>query len=250
MNKKVSDLIASGDLEEYLLGTLPHHKAKEIEQYLVLYPALKTHFKELENQLEAFSNAYKKTPNAALKTSINRQVKRIDRLAKWSWGAMAVSLLVFLSATLYLYEENKKLSEKQLLTDLKITQFSQSFSAQLEEMRKQYIVLNNPQTKVIHLSQQWHENTVKLTAYINAEKRMGYLEFNALPKLPENKCYQLWYERNGIKQSIGILPETIEQQLIAIPYKEKAVGYLSIENKPGNRNPKAKNALLRNIPLG
>jgi hypothetical protein len=34
-----------------------------------------------------------------------------------------------------------------------------------------------------------------------------------------------------------------------LPYKKNAIAYLSIEDRPGNLNPKAKKAIV-NIPIG
>ena len=56
----------------------------------------------------------------------------------------------------------------------------------------------------------------------------------SLPKLPEEKCYQMWAELQGKMVSLGILSET-DRQLKSIPYTENALGLnITIEPKGGN----------------
>lgn len=250
MQNKINNIINSGDLEAYLLGDLDAVQTKKIEQYITLYPEVKKAFDQLQLQLESFSNTYRKTPPTQLKDSIEKQIRRIDRFTRFSWIAVAASILVFFGTSFFMFQENQKLEAQQQLVDTQIGKLTQSFDNQLEELRNQFILLNSPKTKKIILDSHLEEKELKLIAYINSKKRLSYLQFDSLPELPKNKCYQLWIERNGSKQSIGILPATVsENLLIRLPYKKNAVAYLSIEDRPGNLNPKAKKAIV-NIPIG
>lgn len=58
---------------------------------------------------------------------------------------------------------------------------------------------------------------------------MGFLQFDNLPNLPDNKCFQIWVSRNGIIENIGVLSKIDKQQLIQIPFKEKGIIYITIE---------------------
>ena len=85
MEENTAAIIASGDLELYVSGSLDPQEALRIESLIENNPDLKAHLDLLENNLLEFSSQYKKAPVKSLKANIERQVKRIERLAKFSW---------------------------------------------------------------------------------------------------------------------------------------------------------------------
>ena len=249
MQEKVKSIIESGDLEAYLLGELNSEESKKIAQYIQIYPEVRSAFELLEIQLESFSNTYKKNPPKSLMANVEKQIKHIQRFTRFSWLAVAVSIATLIGTAIFMIQENSRSEKQQRLVDTQIEKLTQSFDSQLADLRNQFIVLNSPETKTVVIASQFGEQNFSLTAYINPQKRLSYLQIDSLPPIPAGKCYQLWIERNGSKQSIGILPELIKESLfIPLPYKEKATAYLTIENSPGNLNPKAKNAIV-NIPI-
>ncbi|MCW1953848.1 MAG: anti-sigma factor [Flavobacteriia bacterium] len=249
MQSNTKEIIESGDLEAYLLGDLSDKEAEKIRKYIHLYPEVKEAYVLLEKQLESYTKAYKKTPSKDLQSRIERQIHAMQRFTRFSWLAIGMSLLIFMASAYYVVQENKELAVKQGIVDSQIENLQLSFDSQLNELRSQFILLNSPQTRTITLNQLLENQSLKIKAYINSKERMSYIEVLRLPQLPEGKCYMLWTERNGSKESVGILPDSIQEHFfIPIPFKEKATAYITIENKPGNLNPKA-NAALFKIPI-
>jgi anti-sigma-K factor RskA len=118
---------------------------------------------------------------------------------------------------------------------------------QLEDVRNQFIVLNNPQTKKYNVNGNRKAKELKAVAYINPVKKLSYINVSKLPNLPENQCFQMWAEVNGEMLNLGIIQEaTNGQNLMALPYAENAVSYITIEPEGGNLNPTVDN-IVANI---
>lgn len=245
----MASIIASGDLELYVLGTLDPEETIKIEQLIQKHPELSTHVSHLEHNLLEFSNQYKKAPVKSLKEKIENQVKRIERLAKFSWVSIAVSVVVFLLTTVYVVRETSRMKTQQSAVNNQIKELTNNFDQKLEDLRNQFIVLQSPQTKKQDHESSYDQVSFSFSSYLNKEKRLGFLQFNNLPELPVNQCFQLWISRNGTKEIIGILSKIEAEQFIQVPFKERGIIHITIEEKPGNPNPDSKAALV-NIPIG
>ena len=78
-------------------------------------------------------------------------------------------------------------------------------------------------------------------------KKLSYINVSKLPHIPESQCFQMWAEVNGKMINLGIIEEAGDQQkLMALPYAENAVGYITIEQKGGNHAPSVEN-IVANI---
>ena len=249
MEENTAAIIASGDLELYVSGSLDPQEALRIESLIENNPDLKAHLDLLENNLLEFSSQYKKAPVKSLKANIERQVKRIERLAKFSWVSIVLAIVVFLMTALYVLQETKRMRTQQSVVNDQIKELTTNFDQKLEDLRNQFIVLQSPQTEKKEHESKYNQVSFNFSSYLNKEKRLGFLQFDNLPNLPDNKCFQIWVSRNGIIENIGVLSKIDKQQLIQIPFKEKGIIYITIEEKPGNPNPKPKESIA-NIPIG
>ena len=249
MEEHTAAIIASGDLELYVSGSLDPQEALRIESLIENNPHIKAHIDLLESHLLEFSAQYKKTPVKSLKANIERQVKRIERLAKFSWASIVLAVVVFLMTSLYVFKETKRMRTQQSIVNDQIKELTTDFDQKLEDLRNQFIVLQSPQTEKKEHESQYNEVSFNFSSYLNKEKRLGFLQFDNLPKLPESMCFQIWVSRNGVKENIGILSKIDKQQLIQIPFKEKGTIHITIEEKPGNPNPDPKASIV-NIPIG
>ena len=123
----------------------------------------------------------------------------------------------------------------------------ENMNDQLEDFRNQFIVLNNPSTKKYNVNGNKKAQELKAVAYINPVKKLSYINVSKLPNLPEDQCFQMWAEVNGEMINLGIIQEATEKdKLMAMPYAENAVGYITIEPKGGNVTPTVEN-IVANI---
>ena len=156
MEENTAAIIASGDLELYVSGSLDPQEALRIENLIDKNPYLKAHLDILEKNLLEFSAQYKKTPVKSLKANIERQVKRIERLAKFSWASIVLAIVVFLMTALYVLQETKRMRTQQSMVNDQIKELTTDFDQKLEDLRNQFIVLQSPQTeKKDYKSNKW-----------------------------------------------------------------------------------------------
>jgi len=164
-------------------------------------------------------------------------------------GFYCVSNCGFLMTALYVLQETKRMRTQQSVVNDQIKELTTNFDQKLEDLRNQFIVLQSPQTEKKEHESKYNQVSFNFSSYLNKEKRLGFLQFDNLPNLPDNKCFQIWVSRNGIIENIGVLSKIDKQQLIQIPFKEKGIIHITIEEKPGNPNPNPKESIA-NIPIG
>ncbi|MFT6931246.1 MAG: anti-sigma-K factor RskA, partial [Sediminicola sp.] len=88
---------------------------------------------------------------------------------------------------------------------------------------------------------------LKAIAYINPVKKLSFINVRNLPLLPEDKCFQMWAEVNGEMVNLGVIKEiTDKDKMLALPYADNAIGYITIEQKGGNMAPTVEN-IVANI---
>jgi hypothetical protein len=113
---------------------------------------------------------------------------------------------------------------------------------QLEDVRNQFIVLNNPETRKFMVNGNKKARELKAIAYVNPVKKLSYINVRKLPDLPEDKDYQMWAEVNGEMVNLGILRNIgNNDKLLALPYGEKGISYITVEQKGGNSTPTVQN---------
>ncbi len=118
---------------------------------------------------------------------------------------------------------------------------------QLEDVRNQFIVLNNPQTKKYLVNGNKKAKDLKAVAYVNPVKKLSYINVRNLPNLPENQCYQMWAEVNGEMVNLGVINSLDNKdKLRPLPYAENAISYITIESQGGTDTPTVKN-IVANI---
>src|SRR5690606_35167744 len=133
------------------------------------------------------------------------------------------------------------------LVNNKIKYLESNMMDQLEDMRNQFIVLNNPDTKRIEVRGKAEGKDLKAITYINPVKKLSYINMANVPELPEDKCFQMWAEVNGELVNLGVIKQFKDKEkLLALPYSDHAIGYITVEPQGGNSTPSVDN-IVANI---
>ncbi|MEX0274861.1 MAG: anti-sigma factor [Flavobacteriaceae bacterium] len=245
MKNKIKVFLDSDLLEKYLLGDTNDQETLQVERYIAMYPEVRQTYNELQDNLEAYAKMHAISPPEGLKELIVDRIRREKRnRAKFFKYAIAASVaaLLFAGASYFFYNQNKSLQEENQMVNNKIKVLEQNMKVQLEDVRNQFIVLNNPATKKVSVRGNKKARELKAVAYINPVKKLSYINVSHLPKLPEDQCYQMWAEVNGELVNLGIIRESAgEDKLMALPYADNAVSYITIEPDGGNPNPTVEN---------
>lgn len=250
MKDKIKIFLDTDLLEKYLLGATTNEEAHQVERYIAMYPEVRKTYDELQENLEAYAKLHAiKTPEH-LKTIIQARIKNEQRgSSKFIRYAVAASIAAFIFAgsTYFFYDQNKSLQEENTLVTNKIKDLEFDMKVQLEDIRNQYIVLNNPNTKKYSVMGNRKAKELKAVAYVNPVKKLSYINVSHLPQLPENQCFQMWAEVNGKMVNLGVIKQFDDKEkLFALPYDKDAIGYITIEPKGGNTTPTVQN-IVANI---
>jgi len=250
MKEKIKIFLESDLLEKYLLGNTTEIETLRVEQYIAMYPEVRNTYNELQENLETFAKLHSIKSPEGLKEKIVARI-RSERSGRKKFFRYAIAAsfaaVMFASASYFFYNQNQNLQEENIVVSNKIKLLEADMKQQLEDVRNQFIVLNNPQTKKYNVNGNRKAKELKAVAYINPVKKLSYINVSKLPNLPENQCYQMWAEVNGEMLNLGIIQEASNSQnLMALPYAENAVSYITIEPEGGNQNPTVDN-IVANI---
>jgi len=251
MKEKIKIFLDSDLLEKYLLGTTTKQEAFQVERYIAMYPEVRETFDELQDNLEEFAKLHAIKAPEGLKEKILARIKAENygrkRFFKYAIAA-SFAALMFAGASYFFWNQNQSLQEQNTIVTNEIHDLKENMREQLEDVRNQFIVLNNPQTKKYNVKGNKKAKDLKAVAYINPVKKLSYINVSNLPNLPESQCFQMWAEVNGEMINLGIIKEEAagQEKLMALPYAEKAIGYITIEPRGGNETPTVEN-IVANI---
>ncbi len=250
MKDKIKDFLETDLLENYLLGTTTELEKQKVERYIAMHPEVRKTYNKLQENLEEFAKSYAlKTPEGLkdkIITTIKAQNKTKKKFMSYAIAASFVAFL-FAVATYFFYNENKNLQEENSVVTNQIKLLEADMKERLEDVRNQFIVLNNPQTKKFKVRGNNKGKDLKAVAYVNPVKKLSYINLQNLPNLAEGECLQMWAEVNGEMINLGIIKDAgNKDNLLALPYGENAVGYITIEPEGGNETPTVDN-IVANI---
>lgn len=245
MKEKIRIFLDTDLLEKYLLGNTTTEESLQVERYIAMYPEVSKTYDELQENLEEFAKLHAiKTPEGLKERIIARiRGERIGRKKFFRYAiAASFAAFIFAGASFFFWDQNQTLQEENSVVSTQIEDLQKSMTQQLEDMRNQFIVLNNPRTRKYNVNGNLKAKELKAVAYINPVKKLSYINVSKLPNLPEDQCFQMWAEVNGEMVNLGIIEEAQDKdKLMALPYGKNAISYITIEPKGGNQSPTIEN---------
>ena len=245
MKEKVKIFLESDILEKYLVGDTTKEESQKAERYIAMHPEVRETYDTLQKNLETFARMYAKTTPEGLKELILSSAKKEKMLSKRFYRyavAASVAIMIFAGSSFFFWNQNKNLQEENALVTNKIKYLEDNMKDQLADMRNQFIVLNNPATKKLEVKGKREGKELKAIAYVNPVKKLSYINVSNVPQLPENKCFQMWAEVNGELVNLGVIKQFDDKdKLLALPYADNAIGYITIEPEGGNTAPSVDN---------
>ncbi|VAW12356.1 FIG111991: hypothetical protein [hydrothermal vent metagenome] len=250
MKEKIKIFLGADFLEKYLMGNTSNEESLQVERYIAMYPKVKESFDELQENLEAFAKIHAiKTPEG-LKEKIIARIRgeRSGRKRFFRYViAASIAACMFASASFFFWNQNQSLQQENTVVSNKIKDLEKDIKAQLEDVRNQFIVMQNPQTKKFTVKGNKKAKELKAVVYFNPVKKLSYINVSKLPNLPENQCFQMWAEVNGEMLNLGVVKEAQGQNILtALPFGENALSYITIEPEGGNHTPTVEN-IVANI---
>lgn len=245
MKEKIREFLEGDQLEQYLLGSSSTEDALKVERYIALYPEVREAYEELQENLEIYARLHSKKAPENLKEEILRNIRQLQRKRStfFRFGvAASVAAIICLGIIGVIWQQNQNLTKENEMVQSQIRNLEMDMKLQLEDIRNQYIVLNNPNTRKFNVRGNRMAQELKAVAYINPIKKLSYINVQHLPQLPEDQCYQMWAEVNGEMVNLGVINKGFDkEQLLALPYGDQAISYITIEPEGGKNSPTVKN---------
>ncbi len=254
MKKDIEKILESDLLERYLMGSTSDQETIQIEHYISKYDEIRDSYEELQHNLENYARSFAvKTPKGLKEDILSHIIpeKEHSQRIPWYYVAASVAAIVFCTSTIILWSQNNLLVKENNIVSGEIIGLKQDVlvtNTKLDDIKNQFVVLNNPETQKYVLRGNQRAKKLKTVAYINPVERLSMINVVSLPDLPEEQVYQMWANVNGELVNLGVLKRN-ENELSAIPFKENATSYnITIEPKGGNERATVEN-LVANISL-
>ena len=256
----VQEYIESGIIESYVMGLASEPERAEFERLCTLHPELLAARKKFEERLEGYAseNAVIPPPEVKVKVleAIGRPASRAEISSippkivtmsneKGTAGTpfmlrlvAAASIILFL-ATGYLYyqtkQENKDLADTndRLKTSLDTTK-----NVLDRIVKEQADVVSNPNVTVVNMVGTTVAPKSSANIYWDSASSNVYLVVKNMPKLPDDKQYQLWALIDSKPKDLGVFDATDSKVILQMKNTQKAQAFaITIQQKGGSPSP-------------
>lgn len=223
----INEVISSGLLESYVLGTASAEEIAMINKLCKEHPSLIKEIEAIEESLMNFSAQVAPPLKTDLKTKIashltfdaeESPVAKVisiknetnSRLNLYKLG-IAASLLLFMTSLMYNVQLNHKLSK--MSGELAELSASKSYMADQMNVQQTSIVtmnmelqiLANPEVKTVALKGMNALDKKSAMVHMNMATNEVYFNASLLPPTPDAKQYQLWAIVDGKPVDIGMI---------------------------------------------
>ncbi len=245
----IQKYIASGIIEQYVLGLTSEEEGTAVEQAAAQYPEIQQHIEELRNSIEQYALAHAITPPSGLKNKVLQSVDPSRAPVEtptipskkgipfWLGGVLTAAFLTAAIMAGMFYWNNQSQQEK--LDQLKTEMATLQENCDLLKNSNQQIIaaLKDPNTKHIHLRGTAVSPESLVVAFWNENDEEAYLNVINLPNPPEKHQYQLWADIDGKMVSMGVL-DLKGDEVLSIPFMAQAESLnITLEPEGGSEHP-------------
>ena len=229
----VTEYIASGILESYVMGAVSDQERREVECLSSIYPDIRRELDQLSETLENYALLHSVEPPASIKSKLLAQLDfekpvqetivrpmPVERTssptfrATWIVAAsMGLLLLLFSFFLLNQLRTNQK-TLASVQTD------NGTLQAQMRQLRDQknqdqerLAVLQRAGMRVIELRGNEKAPSGDMLVYWNTQTKQISVDVKSLPKLPAGQQYQLWSMVGGKPVDAGVFDADGSTQL-------------------------------------
>ena len=242
--------IASGILEQYVLGKLNAQQAAEVEQYAAQYPEIKAEIEAIELALEEYALLHGQTPPPGVLSTILQTLGERGTYAQPKGSSsnrtlLAVAWALFFVAALgwlYAYQQNRHQGDTiaDLSSELNTLETScDSVQREKEQLEQELQFLRQPTTQSTIMEGTELSPEAIAAVFSNPATQETRLDAGNLPVPPSGQQYQLWAIVDGNPVSMGVFEVQSDRQgLQSVPYIENAQAFaITLEPRGGSETP-------------
>ncbi|PWJ59614.1 anti-sigma-K factor rskA [Dyadobacter jejuensis] len=260
--------IASGIIEDYVLGTASEQEKQEVACMSHIYPEIKEEVLRMEEAMEAYALKHQKAPSKQLKanifakmdfdngpgteestdakiipldkgnTPIEHNVEKDAQVAstrpKWTKMAVAAGLVLALLAGWAAYQlkalngANSDMAERMERMEVEL-----AYNSALADLYR------DPSYKMVRLVGLEKSPESSVSAFWNDSSQEVVLDVQKLPAVPAGKQYQLWSIVDGVPVDMGVLDSDFDKKILKVKKTKPGTSAFAItlEQEGGSPTP-------------
>lgn len=249
-----NEYIASGIIEQYVLGNVSPQEKKEVECMSHIYPEIQQELIQVQQALEGFAmdNAievpkhvkqnifkqidedlkqHKPQTEPTKVVSINKEQATSSSINYKKYLAAASVIFIVAMAAMFITLNNKN-KENQYAANSKIQTLEKDLADTKNQLQQQSFVNNNYYV----LQGNAKAPNKSLTVIWNKQTGNVYVNNVSLPQTPSNKQYQLWGLKDGKPIDLGVFDVNNSLQTMKNIQGIQAFA-VTLENKGGSPTP-------------
>jgi anti-sigma-K factor RskA len=225
----IHEIIESGSLELYVMGSLPPHEMKEIDELRKTHPELNDEIKRIEDAMIAYADSHAIKPKEELKEKIaeklefsvnlDMQAEMVDSISIQIPGiyryaaAAAIAVIIALGIGTFYFQHQYSAASNQLiaLQNEKSVLANQVkyLTGESEKAKGELAVALKPGNRKLALLPVGNGMVppeTRAVVYWDTTSGATYVSIANLPVIPANKQYQLWAKlTNNQIVSLGVI---------------------------------------------
>ena len=257
----IQEYISSGIIQAYVLGILSREEQLEFEKLAAIHPELQQAREAFEMDLEQHAMANGVKPPDRVKgrfleaireesrnTSSLNPTKIITmenekvpvRQAGWSRYAVAASVILLAGLGWFIYhsgEQSKELTALKAANSQLQAKFNSTDSI-LNQIIAEQKVVSDPNVTVVNMVGTQVAPQSSANVFWDSASKNVFMVVKNMPKLPNDKQYQLWALIDGKPKDLGTFDVSDEKFIIKMKNTQKADAFaITIEQKGGAPSP-------------
>lgn len=255
----IQDYISSGIIQAYVLGLASEEERLEFERLAAIHPELQQAREAFEMSLEQHAMANGVTPPQKVKdrfleaigdtsrkttssnppniiTMENEKVP-VRKAVGWSRLIIAAALVLLLVLGWLSYQanqQNKDLKNANSQLQARLNTSDSILNRIVEEQK----VVKDPNVTVVNMVGTQVAPKSSANVYWDSTSQNVFMVVKNMPRLPNDKQYQLWALINGKPKDLGVFDVNDDKVIIKMKNTQKADAFaITIEQKGGSPSP-------------
>ncbi len=272
----VTELLESGLIECYVLGSATAAEMQLVEEMVVKHPEIRLALEQAESAVIAYAEAHavaprpelretvlsavlaqNETPVIPIQTAVQPSEALRTKFRVWAIAA-SVLLVVSVGGNIWLAMRSTQATDQLAALEKEkavIAEQNKTISQQLVQQTNEQKALQhdhdmaiNPQVRSMLLTGQKDFEQVSFLAHWHKSEKFYCIHNEKLTPLPEGKQYQLWAIVNGKPVDAGVLPIDETVSIHQLPKLESAEAFaVTLEKMGGVQQPEGPMVALASL---